>query len=416
MNNNTLLLILLEIATIIGLARLVGLLFFYFKQPQVMGEIVAGIMLGPSLLGWIAPNFFKTLFPSTTTPFLYLLSQIGLIFFMFLVGLELNPKYLRHKLKIAILTSNISILLPFILGVILAFTILYKINNLSQVSFVAFALFVGAAMSITAFPVLARILTDKKLAQTPLGTLALTCASVDDISAWCLLAIAITVTRTNNVLGAIPTILYIGIYGTVMIVFGRKVLKRLVRSYDRTGQLEQWLLTLIYIAVILSAVMTEWIGIDVIFGGFLLGAVMPKNIGLTNDLTAKTEDFVSTFLLPIFFAYSGLNTQFNLLNTPYLWGICGLVILAAIVGKYVGVYGTTRFYGVEKREAQALGWLMNTRGLTELIILNVGLQLKVISPVIFTMFVIMALVTTLITSPLVEWVYPKSLVMADNQS
>lgn len=406
MDTNTLLLILANIIVIIGLARLIGLLFARFQQPPVIGEIIAGIMLGPSLLGLLSPALEKSFFPATTQPFLYLLSEIGLIFYMFLVGLELNPQYLRQKLKVAILTSNVSIFFPFVLGIVLSFFVLYSLNQPNKTSFIPFALFIGAAMSITAFPVLARILKDTGLDKTPLGTLGLTCASVDDISAWCLLAIAIAVTRTDNIFGAFPTLLGIIVYTVFMVTLGRKFFKYILRNYGQKNYLSQGLLTFIYIMVILSAMLTEWIGIDVIFGGFILGAILPKNTNLSKELATKTEDFVSTFLLPIFFAYSGLSTDLGLLNKPYLWAVCALVVAAAIAGKYCGVYVTTRALGVEKQEAKALGWLMNTRGLTELIILNVGLKLGVISPVIFTMFVIMAIITTIITSPLVVKIYP----------
>ncbi len=413
MTNNQLILVLLQVSLIIGLSRIIGNLFSRFKQPSVIGEIIAGIMLGPSLLGWCFPRFSPQLFPSESLPFLYLISQVGLIFFMFLVGLELNPQHLRGKIKTAIAVSNISIILPFILGVILSFIWLYPLNDNSQISLIAFALFIGSAMSITAFPVLARIITDNNLQNTPLGTLALTCASVDDIMAWSLLAVAIAVTRTNSILAAIPTILGISVYGFLMLTVGRKILKPITRQYKKTGQVSREILTLIYIGVLLSAVITDLIGIDVIFGGFLLGAIIPKNQGFIEELIQKTEDFVSTFMLPIFFAYSGLNTQIGLLNTPYLWLMTVVIILAAIIGKYFGAYGAARFWGVGNREASALGWLMNTRGLTELIILNVGLKLKVISPEIFTMFVIMALATTIMGSPLLEWTYPKHLIAGE---
>ncbi|MFM7578818.1 MAG: cation:proton antiporter, partial [Microcystaceae cyanobacterium] len=204
---------------------------------------------------------------------------------------------------------------------------------------------------------------------------------------------AIAVTRTNSIVGAIPTLIGIILYTLFMVTLGQKLFKYLLRNYGKTNDLNQGLLTLIYIVVILSAMLTQSIGIDVIFGGFIVGAILPKNTNLSQELTTKTEDFVATFLLPIFFAYSGLSTDLGLLNQPYLWGVCALIILAAIAGKYGGVYWTTRALGVNKSEAKALGWLMNTRGLTELIILNVGLKLGVISPVIFTLFVIMAIVT-----------------------
>ncbi|WP_392479595.1 cation:proton antiporter [Nostoc sp. C110] len=405
-------LVLVEVLIIIGLSRLVGLAFRSIKQPLVIGEIVAGIMLGPSLFGLVAPHLAVTLFPPETIPFLNVLSQVGLIFFMFLIGLELNPKYLSGQLEVAVLTSHVSILVPFSLGTLLA-AILYPLVSNASVSFTAFALFLGAAMSITAFPVLARIITENNLQGTRLGTLALTCAAVDDVTAWCLLAVAIAVARTGDFAGAIPTIIASIVYIGLMLTAGRWFLQRLARHYLRAGRLSQLLLAGIYMAVVASALITELIGIHLIFGAFLLGAAMPKNEDLVRELAIKTEDFVLIFLLPIFFAYSGLKTQIGLLNRPELWLLCALVLGVAIAGKYVGTYVAARVSGISKREASALGWLMNTRGLTELIVLNIGLELGVISPLIFTMLVIMALVTTFMTSPLLEWTYPKKLIRLD---
>lgn len=406
-------LVLVEVLIVIGLSRLVGLAFRSIKQPLVIGEIVAGIMLGPSLFGLIAPHAAVTLFPPETIPYLNVLSQVGLIFFMFLIGLELNPKYLSGQLEIAILTSHVSILAPFSLGTLLA-VLLYPLVSNGSVSFTAFALFLGAAMSITAFPVLARIITENNLQGTRLGTLALTCAAVDDVTAWCLLAVAIAVARNGSidqhaVLTIFASLLYIGFMFTV----GRWFLKRLATYHLRTKRLSQMVLAGIYMGVVASALITELIGIHLIFGAFLLGAAMPKNADLVRELAVKTEDFVLIFLLPIFFAYSGLRTQIGLLNRPELWLLCALVLGVAIAGKYIGTYVAARVSGISKREASALGWLMNTRGLTELIVLNIGLELGVISPLLFTMLVIMALVTTFMTSPLLEWTYPKKLIRLD---
>ncbi|MEH2025308.1 cation:proton antiporter [Nostoc sp.] len=405
-------LVLVEVLIVIGLSRLVGLAFRSIKQPLVIGEIVAGIMLGPSLFGLVAPHLAVTLFPPETFPFLNVLSQVGLIFFMFLIGLELNPKYLGGQLEVAVLTSHLSILVPFSLGTLLA-VVLYPLVSNASVSFTAFALFLGAAMSITAFPVLARIITENNLQGTRLGTLALTCAAVDDVTAWCLLAVAIAVARTGDFAGAIPTIIASISYIGLMLTAGRWFLQRLAKHYLRAGRLSQLLLAGIYMGVVASALITELIGIHLIFGAFLLGAAMPKNEDLVRELAVKTEDFVLIFLLPIFFAYSGLKTQIGLLNRPELWLLCALVLGVAIAGKYVGTYVAARVSGISKREASALGWLMNTRGLTELIVLNIGLELGVISPLIFTMLVIMALVTTFMTSPLLEWTYPKRLIRLD---
>lgn len=405
-------LVLVQVLIVIGLSRLVGLGFRWINQPLVIGEIVAGIMLGPSLFGWVAPDFAAVLFPAQTIPFLDVLSEVGLIFFMFLIGLELNPKYLKGNLDIAILTSHVSILVPFSLGSLLALLLYPQVSN-GSVSFTAFALFLGAAMSITAFPVLARIITENNLQGTRLGTLALTCAAVDDVTAWCLLALAIAVTRTNSMIGAVPTIVASLLYIAFMVTVVRWFLQRLATYYRRTGRLTQLTLAGIYMGVVASALITEWIGIHLIFGAFLLGAVMPKNAALVRELAEKTEDFVLIFLLPVFFAYSGLRTEIGLLNRPELWWLCGAVLVVAIAGKYVGTYVAARVCGIENREASALGWLMNTRGLTELIVLNIGLSLGVISPLLFTMLVIMALVTTFMTSPLLEWTYPKKLIALD---
>ncbi|WP_445635529.1 Sodium:proton antiporter [Nostoc sp. DSM 114161] len=409
---HTVILVLVEVLIVIGLSRLVGLGFRSIKQPLVIGEIVAGIMLGPSLFGLIAPHVAVTLFPPETIPFLNVLSQVGLIFFMFLIGLELNPKYLSGQLEVAVLTSHVSILVPFSLGTLLA-VVLYPLVSNASVSFTAFALFLGAAMSITAFPVLARIITENNLQGTRLGTLALTCAAVDDVTAWCLLAVAIAVARTGDFAGAIPTIIESIVYIGFMLTVGRWFLQGLAKHYRRAGRLSQLLLAGIYMGVVASALITELIGIHLIFGAFLLGAAMPKNEDLVRELAVKTEDFVLIFLLPIFFAYSGLRTQIGLLNRPELWLLCALVLAVAIAGKYFGTYIAARVSGINKREASALGWLMNTRGLTELIVLNIGLELGVISPLVFTMLVIMALVTTFMTSPLLEWTYPKKLIRLD---
>jgi Kef-type K+ transport system membrane component KefB/nucleotide-binding universal stress UspA family protein len=405
-------LVLIQVLVVIVLSRFMGLGCRIIKQPLVIGEIIAGIMLGPSLLGLIFPDAASFLFPTSTLPFLDVLSEIGLIFFMFLIGLELNPKYLKGQLDVAILTSHVSIIVPFSLGSLLAI-FLYPLVSNNSVSFTAFALFLGAAMSITAFPVLARIITENNLQGTKLGTLALTCAAVDDVTAWCLLALAIAVVRTQSVVGAFPTILAAIIYITFMVTVGRWFLQKLAVYYRRTGRLSQLLLAGIYIAVVVSALITEFIGIHLIFGAFLLGAAMPKNAGLVREIAEKTEDFVLIFLLPVFFAFSGLRTQIGLLDRPELWLLCGAVVAVAIIGKYVGTYVAARVSGINKRDASALGWLMNTRGLTELIVLNIGLSFGVISPLLFTMLVIMALVTTFMTSPLLEWTYPKEKIKLD---
>jgi Kef-type K+ transport system membrane component KefB len=401
-------LVLLEILLVIGVSRLTGLGFRAIKQPLVIGEIVAGIMLGPSFLGAVWPQATNWLFPASTATILEVLAQIGLIFFMFLIGLELDPKYLKGKVQVAFVTSIVGIVLPFLLSIGLALW-LYPMVQDNNTSFAAFSLFLGSALSITAFPVLARIISENNLQNTRIGTLALTCAAVDDVIAWCLLALAIAVARTNSIGDAIPTIIQSSIYIAWMFTGGRWLLRLLSAHYDRSGKVSQLLLAGIYMAVVTSALITEAIGIHYIFGAFLMGVAMPKNPGMVREIAQKTEDFVLIFLLPVFFVYSGLKTKIGLIDTPYLWLVCAVVLAVAIVGKYLGVYLTARYFGMDKRESAVMGWLMNTRGLTELIVLNIGLKMGVINDLLFAMLVIMALITTFMTSPLIEWIYPKRL-------
>jgi Kef-type K+ transport system membrane component KefB len=349
MHIDTVILVLIEVLIVIGMSRLIGLAFIRIKQPLVIGEIVAGIMLGPSLFGWVAPNLAATLFPPETVPFLNVLSQVGLIFFMFLIGLELDPKYLKGKINVAILTATMSVLVPFALATLLAL-LLYPLLSHGNVSFTAFALFLASATSITAFPVLARIITEKNLQATYLGTLALTSAAVNDLAVWCLLALGIAVAREGSIGGAWHTIIASLLYIGFMMTVGRSFLQRLAIYYRRTERLNQLVLALIYMGVVTSALITELIGIHLIFGAFLLGTIMPKNAGLVREIAGKTEDFVLIFLLPVFFAYSGLRTQIGLVNRPELWLLCGLVLFVAIAGKYTGTYVAARFSGIEKRE------------------------------------------------------------------
>jgi Kef-type K+ transport system membrane component KefB/nucleotide-binding universal stress UspA family protein len=383
----------------------VGWLFRRIHQPQVVGEMVAGLLLGPTLLGAVAPSLSAALFPPESLTYLATLSQLGLWVFMFLIGLELDPALLRGRGRTAVVTSNISIALPFALGALLG---PYLHSRLSEpgVAFTGFVLFMGAAMSITAFPVLARILTERNLLQTRVGALSIACAAVGDVSAWIILAIVIAVVRHEGFdSGLGVTLLGTLLYVTLIVVVVRRVLRWLLAYYRNRGRLTQDMLAIVLLLVLASAWFTERIGIHALFGAFALGAVMPKDRDLIHDITGKLEDFTVVFLLPLFFAITGLRTHtggFALeMLPPFL-----LIMLAAVVGKFGGSTVAARATGIPWRESAAIGVLLNTRGLMELVILNIGLDLGVISPTLFTLMVFMAIITTFMTTPVLDLLYP----------
>jgi Kef-type K+ transport system membrane component KefB/nucleotide-binding universal stress UspA family protein len=394
-----------EIFVIIAVARVVGIALRAVGQPQVIGEVIGGILLGPSLLGWVAPDLSAALFPPAALPYLKVLSEYGIVFFMFLIGLELDPALLRGRGHTAIFISHASIILPFALGVILA-NHLYAEHAPQGVRFLSFALFMGASMSITAFPVLARILVERDLLKTRVGAVTIVCAAVDDVTAWCLLAFVVAMVGTENLGQAARTLFLAGVYLAVMLVAVRPLLRRLSAMVERTGRLSQNLVAVVLLLVLASAITTDTIGIHAIFGGFMMGAIMPKDALFTRELVEKLEDFAVVFLLPIYFAFTGLRTRIGLVDTPGLWLECGLVIAVATLGKFGGSSIVARLTGLGWREACALGVLMNTRGLMELIILNIGYDLGVISPALFAMMVLMAVVTTVVTTPALAAIYP----------
>ena len=387
--------------------RIMGGLLRKIHQPQVIGEIIAGILLGPSLLGAIWPSAFDFVFPVELMPFLDVLAQIGLIFYMFLVGLELDFGLMRGRGHAAVWVSHASIIAPFLMGVALALWLFPTLGAGDK--FLPFALFLGASMSITAFPVLARILTDRGLYKTRLGTVALTVGAVDDVTAWCILAVVITVARDT---GIGQSLLIIGIlmaFIAFMLKAVRPVMSRVSRYYERRGALGGTFLALLFVGLLASALVTDKLKIPVIFGAFLFGAIMPHDSGFVRDLTEKLEDFSVVFLLPFFFTFSGIRTDIFAIGGDVTKWLMTLAILAvAVLGKWGGSKLAARFVGLEWREAGALGVLVNCRGLTELIILNIGLQLGVLSPGIFAMLVIMAVVTTLMTEPALTIYYPRA--------
>jgi Kef-type K+ transport system membrane component KefB len=405
-----LLTLILQVAVILLVARLVGWVFRRVGQPQVVGEMAAGILLGPSLLGWLAPAASAALFPPESLGYLNTLSQVGLLFFMFLVGLEFDPKLLRGRGHAAVVISHVSIIVPFFLGAALALYLYPRLSD-ESVSFTGFALFMGAAMSVTAFPVLARILTERNLLHTRVGAVTIACAAVDDVTAWSILAVVVAIVRSS----AVETPLWLTLVGTsaylVLMLFAvRPALRRLESFYHSRGRLTQDMVAAVLLLLLASAWTTEWLGIHALFGAFALGAVMPKDHGFVDDLTEKLEDVTIVFLLPLFFAFTGLRTSIGLVSGAEMWMYAGLVLLVATVGKFGGSTIAARLTALSWREAGALGILMNTRGLMELVILTIGLELGVISPALFTMMVLMALITTAMTTPILEWLYPARLI------
>lgn len=397
---NVFLHVLLALAVVIAAARAVGFVFRRLGQPPVIGEVIAGILLGPSLLGLVWPAASAYLLPASVAPFLSVIAQVGIVLYMFLVGLELNPAYLRRNPSTVLAISHASIILPFLLGAALSL-LLYPLFATSDVPFTVFILFMGVSMSVTAFPVLARILTDRGMQQSRLGTIALTCAAAGDITAWCLLAFVISVAKAR-IEDAVQTVLLSLAFVALMLIVVRRVAVKLARREEREEGVSQGTMGIVFVALLLSAFATEWIGIHALFGAFLLGAVIPHDSRLARNLTHRLHDFVVVFFLPAYFAFTGMRTQIGLVSGWEQWLLCGLIIAVASLGKFGGTFIAARVTGFPARESAALGILMNTRGLMELIVLNIGLDLRVLSPTLFTMLVLMAIVTTVATTPILD--------------
>jgi len=393
--------LLLQIIVIVAAARLLGALFHKIGQPPVIGEMVAGILLGPSLLGLMAPGVQTFLFPADSMGALRMLSQIGVILFMFVVGIELDVQHLRQKADAAVLVSHASIIVPFFLGSASAL-LLYRSLAPAGVPFSAFALFIGVAMSITAFPVLARIIEERRMSRSLLGSTAIACAAVDDVTAWCLLAVVVAIVKSGGIGGSLLTIGLTLLFIAGMLFVVRPRMGRILggRSEGQAGSVG--LLAGIFSFVFAAALFTEAIGIHALFGAFLAGVCMPPDSGLRQFLRERLETFTSVLLLPLFFAFTGLRTQIGLLNDWTSWLTCAGIIAVAIVGKLGGSMAAARWTGMSWGDSFSLGALMNTRGLVELIVLNLGYDLNILSPRIFTMLVVMALVTTFMTGPLLH--------------
>ncbi len=393
----------LQLFIIIGASGVVGWIFTRCGQPAVIGEMVAGILLGPSLFGLLAPGAFHLVFAASSLDALKLFSQIGVCLFMFAVGMELDVSQLRHKAQTAIVVSHSSIVIPYFLGVTLA---LFLYSHLAQpgASFLAFALFMGISMSITAFPVLVRILQDRGIFKTSLGSTATACAAVDDVTAWSMLAFVVAIARATSVGGAAFNLALVLVFIALMLF----VIKPKLPSWLGQPALERpdpskAVLTVVLGVVLVSALSTELIGIHALFGAFLAGIVMPTAGGFRDKLVVRVENLSAVLLLPVFFAFTGLRTQIGLLNSAQDWLICLVIIGVATAGKLGGSALAARLTGMKWRESLQLGALMNTRGLMELIALNIGYDLGILSQRIFTMLVIMALVTTVMTGPLLTF-------------
>jgi Kef-type K+ transport system membrane component KefB len=399
--------VLLALVAVVVVGRLLGRLFLLLGQPPVIAEVVAGIVLGPSVLGLLSPAASAFVLPPSVAPFLGTIAQLGVILYMFVIGLELDPGALRGQIRATVVTSHASIAVPFVLGSALALY-LYPRFSSPEVPFTGFALFLGVAMSITAFPVLARILADRDMTRTRLGSIALACAAIGDVTAWCLLAFVVGVVQARVENAVRVGMLTAGFIALMFLAVG-PALRWLIRRWgDRTPA--QDAVAFGAVLVLLAALATETIGVHAIFGAFLLGTVIPRDSAVARTVKTGLGDLVTVLLLPAFFALTGMRTQIGLLSGGYEWAVCGLIVLVATAGKFGGTLGAARLTGLGWRDGAGLGILMNTRGLMELIVLNVGLDLGVISPTLFAMMVLMALVTTVATTPVLEWLVPPSAV------
>jgi len=343
----------------------------------------------------------EALFPVASLGNLQLLSQIGLILFMFVIGMELDLKVLKNKANDAVVISHASIVIPFALGIGLSYYIYYQFAPVG-VEFLSFSLFMGIAMSITAFPVLARIVQERGIHKTRLGTIVITCAAADDITAWCLLAVVIAIVKAGSFVSSLYVIGLALLYVLAMLFIVKPFLKRVGDLYAKKDNIKKSVVAIFLLTLIVSAYLSEIIGIHALFGAFMMGAIMPDISKFRNVFIDKVEDVSVILLLPLFFVFTGLRTEIGLINDAYLWKVTGCIIAVAVAGKFIGSALAARFVGQNWCDSLTIGALMNTRGLMELVVLNIGYELGVLSPKVFTMMVIMALVTTFMTGPALD--------------
>ncbi|HQR46502.1 MAG TPA: cation:proton antiporter [Thermoanaerobaculia bacterium] len=395
-----------QLLVILAACQATGWLFAKIGQSKVVSEMIAGVLLGPSLFGWLLPGASAWLFPKASMPILFATAQVGLVLYMFLVGVELDVSLVRDRLRSAAVVSGAGIAVPFALGGLIAWAT-YAAPGLALfgagVSVPQAVLFMGAAMSITAFPMLARIIHEQGLTKTALGTLALSAGSLDDAAAWCLLAVVLAAFKSE------PSIALLavgggGLYLLFSLTALRKLLAPLGARVEREEGMSDGLFSLVLMILVAAAFVTDLLGIYAVFGAFLAGAAMPKG-RFAAELRRRMHPLTVALLLPLFFVYSGLNTRVGLVSTAAVAGLSLVVLLAAILGKGVACWGAARLAGVPPRDALGVGALMNARGLMELIILNIGLERGIIGPTLFTIMVLMAVVTTLMATPIFERVY-----------
>jgi Kef-type K+ transport system membrane component KefB len=388
--------LLVQIIVIVSAGRITALAFRRLGQTAVIGEMFAGILLGPSLLGQLSPSLETRLFPAASLPPLYLISQLGVVLFMFTVGMDVDVERLRRRARATVFISNAGIIVPFALGFALSFYLHDRYAPVG-VPYLTFALFIGIAMSITAFPVLARILVERGLKETDLGNTAIGCAAIDDVTAWCLLALALAIGQGNGFHAPLVAVTLTAVVASLALVVVRPRAARLF-GQARAGTVPRGSLLRALVFLFALALATEAIGVHALFGAFIAGVAVAGAASLRAPVRDAIEPLTSTLLLPLFFAYAGLRTEVGQL-TAEAWIACGLVLVAAVAGKFGAISVAARFYGFAWRDAIALGALMNTRGLMELVVLNIGYDLGILSPQMYTMMVIMALMTTCMAGP-----------------
>ena len=394
-------LMLLQVIIILAVSKLFGALVSKLSQPKVIGEIIAGIILGPSLLGLLSPGIFAFLFPERSLGNLQIISQLGLVFFMFIVGMEFEVGRLKNKVLNALIISNASIIFPYFLGIMTSF-FLYKHFAAEGIKFSAFALFIGISVSITAFPVLAKILQERNLTKTSLGALVITCAAFNDLTSWCILGLVIAIVKGGSFLGVLLIVVLTLVFILLMFFIIRPLLQKISSSPREWDNGKKTNIVIIFLVLFASAFLTESIGIHAIFGAFIAGLIMPDTMGFKETPSRRIEDISTTILLPVFFAVTGLRMQIGLLNESFLWLVFGLVVLVAITGKIGGGAVSARITGHTWSDSLSIGVLMNTRGLMEIIVLSIGYDLGILSATLFTILVLMAITTTIMSGPLLD--------------